>query len=509
MNTHKIISKIFRKIILIVLINFLTFFIYAQQTTKITLVKANDLKYDKRLGENIQRLIGNVILKHDTTYLYCDSAYWNEITNSFDGFGNVHIKVSDTLDIYGDILNYNGNTKIAELHKNVKLIDKRAILTTDILIYDRKTRIAHYFTGGKIVDDENVLTSKIGYYFTDRKEAFFKDSVVLVNPKYIMNSDTLMYNTVNETAFFYGPSTIVSEENYIYCENGWYNTQTDKSQFKKNAYLINNEQTLRGDSLYYDRVRGYGEAYDNVSIIDTVQDMIITGNYGEFLRKKGYAFVTDSALAILTDKNDSLFLHADTLIINFDSTQTAKNLFAYYKAKFFRRNIQGMCDSLVYKLQDSTINLYNEPVLWSNENQLTADSIKIIISNNEIDSMAMFNSSFIISKDDTASFNQVKGRNMIGYFKNNELSKIQVTGNCETIYFVREEDGNIIGINKALSANMMIFLLNNDIQTITYIDKPNAVLYPEKDLTQEELFIRGFKWIEDKRPLNKSDIFKR
>jgi len=479
----------------------------AQESTRVKLIQADDWKYNKKLNPDIQRLIGNVILKHDSTYLHCDSAHLNEISNSFDGFGNVYIKVSDTLDIYGNTLNYDGNTKIAVLHNDVKLVDKRATLYTDKLIYNRNTRIAYYHTGGKIVDKDNELTSKIGYYFTNRKEAFFKDSVVLVNPQYTMNSDTLMYNTVSKVSNFFGPSTIKTEENFIYCENGWYDTQTDKSQFNKNAYMVNENQTLSGDSLFYDRINEYGEAFKNVSLIDTAQDIVIKGNYGEFYKKNGYAYVTDSALTIMIDKADSLFMHADTIRLTFDSTQQAEYLFAYYKTKFYRKDMQGMCDSLVYNLNDTVIYLYNNPVLWSEENQMTSDSISMILTNNSIDSIIFYNSAFIISKDDTSTYNQVKGRIMTGFFTDNEITKITVTGNSESLYYIREEDKSLVGINKMTSSNMLIFLDNNEIQTISYLVSPKGGTYPEHELTEEDVILRDFKWYIDKRPMKKEDIF--
>jgi len=325
-----------------------------------------------------------------------------------------------------------------------------------------------------------------------------------------MNTDTMLYNTMTEVSYFYGPTTITSDENFIYCENGWYDTQKDKSLFKENSYIITKEQILKGDSLFYDRETDFGLAYGNVSIKDTVQNMIIEGEYGEFKKKKGFSFVTDSAQAIMINENDSLFLHSDTLWINFDSAQNVENLFGYYKTKFYREDMQGMCDSLVYDFADSTIFLFKEPVLWSDENQLTADSIRLALANNQIDTLALINSAFIISMDDTIhrnTFNQIKGKIMTGYFRENELRRINVTGNSETIYFVREEDGGLIGINKTVSSDMQIFLENNEIMTITYIKDPDAHLYPEKELTKEELFLRNFKWIEDRRPLKKEDIF--
>ena len=483
---------------------------FSQQKTKITLIRANDLKYDERIGKNIERLIGDVILKQDSTLFYCDSAYLNKKDNNFDAFGHVHVDVNDSTDIYSDILNYKGSTKIAYLHHNVILEDNRAILYTDHLTYFRLTGIADYKTGGRIVSDTNVLTSKIGYYYTNDKEFFFKDSVVLTNPDYVMYSDTLKYNTETEVAFILGPTNIIGEEDSIYCERGKYDTKNDVAYLKQNAFIRHNEQQMYGDSIYFDSGHEYGEAYDDILIRDTLQDIAITGNYAEFDRVDGYAFVTDSAVAIMIDKYDSLFLHADTLLIMSDSLDHAESIYAYYKVKFFREDLQGLCDSMVYYIPDSTVTLFNGPILWTEDNQLFADTIRIVNKNDEVDSMVLVNSCFIISMDDTLdrTYNQIKGKNMVGYFKRNRIYKITVSGNSETLYFVREEDRNLIGVNKALSSKMLIFLENNEIITITYIDRPDAVLYPNGEIPQDNLRLKGFKWQGEHRPKTKWDIFK-
>ncbi|MBU2650333.1 MAG: organic solvent tolerance protein OstA [Bacteroidetes bacterium] len=481
---------------------------FSQKKTQVKIVNARELRIDNKVGENIKQLVGDVVMRQDSTWFYCDSALLNSQSNNFDAFGNVRINVNDTLNIYGDVLNYDGATRLAIMHYNVKMVDKRAVLTTDHLNYDRNTGIAFYNTGGRIVSDTNILTSRIGYFYSNENLFFFRDSVVLTNPDYIMRSDTLKYHTVTETAFFLGPTTITGEENFIYCERGWYDTKNNISSLKQNAYIVHGDQTVEGDSIYYNRGRSYGEAYRNIIITDTVEDIIINGNYAEFDRDEGYAFVTDSALAIMIDKYDSLFLHADTIMVMSDSSGKAEVINAYHKVKFFRPDLQGMSDSMTYFVPDSTVTLRGNPILWSDENQLSADTIKIVYANNEVDSMVMYNSCFIISRDDSTTFNQIKGKTMVGYFKENRIYKITVSGNSETIYFVREEDRTLIGINKALASRMLIFLDGNEISTISYIDKPDAHLVPEKDYPPAELKLKGFQWIEEQRPLDRYDIFK-
>ncbi len=478
--------------------------------TKIILEKADSWNYNKEIKQDVQRLLGNVIFVHDSAYLYCDSAYLYEDDNKVTAYGNVRVKLSDTLNLYSDSLRYNGNTKVAWANSNVRLIDNQTILTTDTLIYDRKTQIARYDYWGKIVNDRNILVSEHGYYYTDKKEFFFKNKVLLLHPDYTMHSDTLMYNTVTEVAYFLGPSNITSKDkkDSIYCENGWYNTRFDFARFRDQAKIYHEVSMLTGDSLYYERKNGFGQVFKNALLIDTVQHILLMGNYGELQRKRGFAFMTDSAVAVMVDKKDSLFLHSDTVWAKFDSLQSIRKVFFYYKVKFFRTDLQGMCDSLVYFSGDSSMTMYQNPVLWSGLNQLTADSVRLTIRNSQADSLKMYNSAFIISKDDSIRYNQIKGRNLLARFRNNELYKIRIIGNAETIYYAREEDRSLIGINKVQSAEMLIFLENNDLRTITYIGKPDAHLYPEKMVPPQELKLKNFKWLQDRRPLNKQEIFK-
>ena len=466
-------------------------------------------EFNKDIYKDGPRILGNVVMNHDSAFLYCDSAYVNETENKVIAYGNVRIKLSDTLNLYSDSLRYDGNTKIANANSNVRLIDNQTILTTDTLKYNRNTQIAQYDYWGKIVNDQNNMVSRHGYYYTDRKEFFFKDKVILTNPDYNMYSDTLMYNTVTKTSFFFGPSHIISKDkkDSIFCENGWYNTLLDVARFRERARIYHETTFLTGDSMYYERKNGFGQVFRKALMFDSVQNIMLTGNYGEMQRKKGFAFMTDSAVCVLIDKEDSLFMHADTIMATFDTAQEIKNVFCYYKVKFFRHDLQGMCDSLSYLSRDSSMTMYHEPVIWSDSNQLSADSIRLTMRNGKADSLMLYSSAFIVSKDDTSGFNQIKGRKVLAKFRDNQLYKINVLGNAQTLYYAREEDKSLIGINMAISSDMLIFLEKNQLTSITYINNPEAHLYPEKSVPLNERKLKNFKWEEKRRPLEKKDIF--
>ena len=454
---HFLIVKFFIPTILLLIL--FCFKAFSQKTpAKIELIQADVLEFNKSVNENARRFKGNVIFKHENAYLYCDSAFLYININSVDAFGHVHIKVNDSINAYGDVLNYNGNTKIAILNKNTRLDDNQIHLTADHLIYNLDNNVAEYNTGAKIIRSENILTSKIGYYYESKKEFFFKENVVLTNPNYIIRSDTLKYNTATEVAYFLGPSIIEQKENFIYCENGWYNTKKDIAQFKQHAFLTNRKQKLSGDSLSYNRKKRLGKAFSKIVLLDTIRDVIVKGNYGEYYEETDNSLTTNQAVFEMIDKEnkDTLFLHADTLKTISDSSKKNKTMFAYHKAKFFKKNLQGLSDSIVYTYQDSMVTLYHNPILWSKENQMRAELIKIQISNNKVDKIYFFNTCFVASQYDTLRYNQIKGREMTAYFKDNEIYKLFVHGNAETIYYICENDSSMIGVNKSASSNLML-----------------------------------------------------
>ncbi len=477
---------------------------------KIELIGAESAMYDKAKGD-FTLLIGNVIFQHENVILYCDSAYLYSEANSIDAFSNIHIKASDSVNIYGDSLKYSGNTKIAEIHNNVKLIDNQITLTTEHLTYDLKAKTGRYYDGGKIVDPENTLTSKLGFYYSDNKDFFFNDSVVLVNMDYTILTDSMIYNTASEISKFFGPTVIVSKENFIYTEKGWYNTKKNIAEFSKKSLLKNKGQVLVGDSIFYNRGLGLGLAYRNVTIFDSARNTIVKGGFIRYDQKNQYSLATINAQMIqIDDEKDSLYLHADTLVGTFDTiTEKAKVMYAFHKVKFYRDDLQGMCDSLVYNYADSTIQMFKNPIIWTEEKQLTADTVVLLLSNSQLDKMILRRSCFLIGTDDTLHnrFNQVKGVNMVGLFKNGFLKKIKVYNNAETIYFMREANGMKTGTNKAISTNMDIEIQDNKIFSISFLDKPVATLYPDKELSGKDLLLKDFEWLEKYRPKTKLGIF--
>jgi lipopolysaccharide export system protein LptA len=473
---------------------------------QIEIINANSIEFNKKSGTNAKKLIGDVQFKHGDAVMFCDSAYFYSDKNQIDAFGNISIHQGDTLHLYGEELNYDGNSKVAQIRKKVKLIDKETVLTTNYLDFKVAEDIGYYMNGGNIVNNENNLSSEIGYYYAHEKLFYYRGKVVIVNPKYVIKSDTLKYNTVSRTAYFFGPTNITSKDNFIYCENGWYNTATNISQFNKNAYLTGDKRLLKGDSLYYDRNLGSGKAFNHIWLIDSAQNIILTGNKAKYHEYPEFAMISDSAVFMQFNDKDTLFMHADTLLSETDTTKNSKTVRCFNHVRIFKTDLQGQCDSLTYTTEDSTMRLFKLPILWSDENQITAEYIEMLLSGKKISQTNINGSSFIVWMEDTGKFNQIKGKRMVGYFKNNELYKVFVNGNGQTIYYAKDNN-TMIGINKAVCSDLVVYLENRKPQKIVFLKQPDATLYPLNKIPAEELFLRDFKWYEKSRPRDKNQIF--
>jgi lipopolysaccharide export system protein LptA len=497
------------KVAATVLILFQTFNSFAQNEPKknrIELLNAEVLEYDEALGKKARRLIGNVIFKHEGAIMFCDSAYLYE-DNSMDAFANVRVNQGDTIKLFCEELNYNGNTELAKAKRDVRLIDREMTLYSDKIDYNMATEEAWYNTGGSIIDSENALYSKIGYYYSGIEEMFFKDSVKLINEQYTLYCDTLRYNAQTEVAFFLGPTKIISDENTIHCKFGWYDTELDIAQFSNEATIFSADQSIQGDSLYYNKHHGYGIAIGNVIVSDTAQSMVLTGKLAKYYELGDMILLTDSAVMIQDMGADSLFLHADTLLSIVDTIIDRRILFAFHHAKFFKPDMRGKCDSLVYSYADSTIRLYNDPILWSDENQLTADSMWIQNRNGRVDQLFMKENSMIISEQDSAMYNQIKGTYMTGYFKEQKLHNVFVEGNGETIYFTGEDGGEIDNVNKAKASNLIIKIDSNKVKDIIFLTQPDATLYPLNLVNLNDMKLDDFNWRIEDRPGKMEDIF--
>jgi len=467
---------------------------------------ADETAYSKAFGEDITRLIGHVRMWHDDVFLTCDSAHFNQKSKKFLGFSNVHIIKADTLQLWGDKLRYDGINMMTQLDGRVRMEQNESILKTSHLNYNMNEEIAWYYGGGQIIDGNNQVESGWGYYYVKKEDYYFKESVFMSNEDNTLSTDTLFYNSDTEFVKFLGPTQIFGDTNYIYCENGWYDSQNNLSGFYKNAYFQSREQVMEGDSLIYDRENEISWAYGNVKARDTIQNSLIFGEKLYFDEQKDHIEVTKDAMYIMVDGLDSLFLHADTLLsYQIDSVQTRK-IVAFHKVQFFRDDIQGRCDSLDYVVADSIIQLFSEPILWQEKNQLTAVMIKIKLGDNGIKHIEMDNKGFLITQIDSLNYNQVKGKSVIGYFKGNTLTRVMVTGNGESVFYPEDNNGQI-GLNKVLSSQIQMVFKDGKVHLVKFITDPESELTPMSQIKEEDKFLDGFIWHTGLRPKSKADLY--
>jgi len=469
------------------------------QDKEIRIVNADLLEYHEDFGKKIETLTGNVQLEQEGVTLYCNQADFNTVDNVVDASGNVHIQ-QDTVNIYSEKLHYDGNNRKARLNGNVHLTDTKMNLVTDQLDYDMNSRVASYYTGGVLSNDSSVLKSQIGYYYAATKDVYFKDSVHLTNPRYTLTADTLRYNLDSKTAHFLGPTNITGEQSLVYCEGGYFNTGTDRMQFTQNAWLRNESQLLEADTIEYGRKSGDGLALGHVRWTDTIQKTILIGGRAVYNETTDLLVATKTPVMIDASRDDTMFLTADTLYSLRIDTTGKRQFRAYHTAKVFSDDMQAVCDSLVYSDADSVFHFYKDPILWVNQNQLTADSIYMRLRKGEIDKVYLRQNSLIVSLSDTGQYNQVRGKYMTGNFKDNRMQNLLVEGNGESVYYAKEDNGKQMGVNKAVCSRMMVIVKENDVQRIVFLDKPDATLYPISQAPPEELKLKGFRWEAAKLP---------
>lgn len=472
---------------------------------KVEILNAKTFKFEEVNGHKARRLIGDVKLKQDDVLMYCDSANFYAETNGIDAFGHIHIKEGDSLDIYSDKLNYDGKNKKAILTGNVRLLRSDMQLTSNELHYDTKNKVASYYSGGKITGKKINLTSKRGYYYETSQMSFFRGDVVFVNESTRITADTLSYDMNRDITYFYTDTKIENEKDLIYCNKGYYSAKTEISEFSNYAIIYSEKQQISADSIWYDQRKGIGKAYNNAQLVDTASNIIICGNKAEYSNDPEKITVTDQAYCIYLMEKDSFYISGDTLKAYPDSSG-ANILRAWHHVLMYKDDLQGICDSLVYSESDSLVRLYYNPIVWSGENQMKADTIYLELKNDELHKVYLHKSAFLSSRSHTDMFNQIKGKNVLGYFSKGDLEKMLVEGNGESIYYAKNDSDEYIGVNKAVCSNMWLYFKENEVQKITFLTKPDASFLPIADINPKDLVLKDFVWLDHLRPKSKEEV---
>lgn len=480
---------------------------------RVHLVHADKLHTDQYSQPDVQILNGNVHFTHGGTRLYCDSAYFYESTNSFRAFGHVKMYQGDTLSLFSDYAYYDGNDELAIARHNVVLKHRKTTLYTDSLNYDKAYGIGYFFDGGRLVDKQNTLVADWGQYDTETKQSVFKYDVHLKNKTTDVVTDTLYYNTSNSMAEMCGPTDITQKDSHIYTEHGFYNTQTDQSELYDRTVITNKDgKKLMGDSVYHDSETGISRAYHNVVYSDSKNKNQLTGNVCYYDDKQGYAYATDNAVAIDYSQADTLYVHADTFKLytfNINTDSMYRRIHAYNHVRAYRRDVQAVCDSMVYISCDSCATMYHDPIIWHDGQQLLGEEIKIYNNDSTVEWAHVINQALSVEKlqQDTAKFNQIASKEMKAFFRGGEIYESQAIDNVLTCYYVIDDkDSSIISFNYLETSLMKMFLENRKLQKI-WTPEFEGVMYPLTQIPTGKDRLPSFAWFDYIRPIDKNDIF--
>ncbi len=502
---------------------------------KVFLIHSDSLIFLKRPdGTDLRRVVGNVQFRHKGTLMFCNLAIQNTAQNALEAYNNVRVVQGDTVTITGDTLLYYGDRRFAIVSgKNVVLKDKKRTLTTTRLEYDMSTGIAYYPNIGKTVDEENTLTSKQGYYDTRTKVFTYYKNVKLVNKKYTMTTDTLFYNSLTKIADYQSPTKIVSKDGTVLAKKGSYNTGSGEAIFKTRTTIDNPDYTLTGDSLTFDNQTKKGFSKGKVEMISKTENTILNGDYGTYNGKAGKSKVWGHALMRSISKEDTLYMTADTLYsieIQPDSMMTVRDstkkdsiktikkrivkpenegdekqkprkLIGDKNVLIYRKDLQAVCDSLIYNGQDSTITFLKKPTIWANKYQLEADTIVAQMMNQKLKTMYLNVKSFVIAQDTMLNFNQIKGRRVTAYFDDStRLQKVFVEGNGQSIYYALDEKNKSMGMNRVDCAKMTLNFKKNQVKRIQFVGQPEGKLTPLSKVKADSKNLDGFDWRMKDKP---------
>lgn len=504
-------------------------FCFAQEKQKIIIEYAGTGYTDPEIEDGAKVFLRDesqqVHFIHKGVNMWCDKAIYYEDQDYIEAFSNVLLKQGDSINMVAKYLEYSGKTQLAYAKGDVVLNEPQSTLTTDKLYFDRTRQIAYYNEKGKVVrDSSGTITSQVGRYYMNAQKYQFTQDVVLVNPEYTLNTERLDFYTENGHAYLFGPSTIVGETSKVYCERGFYNTNNDTGHFERNAKIDYDNRTVEGDSLYFDRNKSFASATNNITVTDTLNNSIAKGHYAEVWRAKDSMFITKRALAITVQENDSVYMHADTLMVT--GQPESRITRAHYNARLYKSDLAGKSDSIHVNHKTGLTQMINlsrlsssdvfaiarKPVLWNLGNQMTGDTIHLISNTKteKLDSLKVFNNAFIVSKDTLSDegFNQIKGQRLIGLFRDNELYNVDIIKNAEVIYYSRNAENELVGINKSKSGRINIKIEEQAIQEIRLINQIDGELFPESMFPKNGRRLRGFDWRGEERPISVEDLFK-
>ena len=465
-----------------------------------------------------------VHITHEGGNLWCDKAFYYGKENSLEAYGHVKLVQADTVKLSSKYIQYNGDSQLAFASGNVILQSPDSQIKTDTLYFDRAKQEAFYNNNGTVKQDTTLtITSKIGRYYMTTKKMKFVNDVVLKNDDAIIKSNYFDYYENEKQAYLYGPSTITTKESVTYCEKGFYDTNKKIGYAVKNSKINYDNREIIGDSLYFDNNKNFASATNNIKVTDTLNNSIITGHYAEVYKQKDSVFITKRALAVTVQEKDSIYIHADKIMVTGKPDNRVAR--AYNNAKIYKTGLSGKADSIYSNQKTGLTKLINinkgssdafskkrKPILWNIENQITGDTIHLQSNTvkEKVDSLIVFNNAFLVSKDTLGTgYNQIKGSKLVGLFnENNELNHVDIIKNAQSIYYFRNDKNELVGIDKSKSGTIEIEILNNEIDEVKKLNQVDGKIYPESKFPKIEALLKGFNWRADERLKTVEDLFK-
>lgn len=483
----------------------------------------------------LQTIAGNVIIKEGLTTFNCDSATINRKTNILEAFGNIHINDNDSIHTYAQYLKYVGAERIAYLKKKVKLTDKKGTLYTDDLEYNLRTGIATYKNGGRITNDKTILTSRDGVYYADTKDVYFKNNVHLKDPDRDIWTDSLQYNLKTNIANFIAQTKIVGKDgSIINTKSGTYNLETGEAIFLDRSNFSDSTRSGVADKIAYDKKNGILQMLGNAKLVDSVNRAIVFGGEVYADTKINSFLASRKPVMILYRDGDSTYIAADTLfsgLRKYDSlerkvntyTDTLKSAHAikandadssiryflgFHNVRIFNDSLQAVSDSLHYSTLDSTFKLFGEPVVWNQQSQITGDTLYMFTQNQKPKRLYVFNNGMIVNKTKEGLYNQIAGRTLNGYFVDGNIDYVRIKGSpAESIFYPQDDDSAYIGMNRSSGDVIDVFFVKKEVNKVVFVNDVNGTLFPLKDIPADKKELKGFKWLDNRRPKNKLELF--
>ena len=523
-NNRNTIFRGHRIIILVVLCLFGFCLIWATSLTshaprkqakddRVYLIHADELRYDMRgLVPDAQILRGKVHFTHGGSHLWCDSAYFFQASESVQAFGNVRFTQGDTLSLTCDNADYDGMEQVMRARNNVVMKHRTQTLYTDSLDYDRVSDLAYFFEGGKLIDGNDRLVSDWGEYSPSTRLASFYYAVQMYSGKNHITTDTLHYDTRTSVAHVTGPSTLTSGESVVYTTDAYMNSRTDRSSLYSRSTICNGGKFITGDSLYHDNKSGDSEGYGHVVYTDTVSRQRLLCHRMRYNANTGYGYATDSAVVEDYSQQDTLWMHADTLKLytyNINTDSVSRTVHAYKMVRAYRKDLQAVCDSLVFATADSCLTMYGDPIAWNVNRQLLGEVIKVYMNDSTVRKAEIIGQAMTVEQTDTLQhYNQLSSNRIDAFFKDGVVRRTDAVANVKTLFYnADDKDSVLTELNYLETDTLRMFLSAERKLERIWVSRCSGTMYPMSQIPPEMLHLPGFVWFDYIRPKNRDDIF--